>query len=120
MTTVGRSRGAAIDIGEVAAPPFVRLPVPQAFFAAIAEAQHAVQSGLEPPAPSSSAAAAHALEHGMPPLNRYTWTPDRDFRAITARLAAAMAGSAMPATAEASRHLVATADDRLLDRWTTD
>jgi len=143
MTTVGKSRGAAIDIGDVAAPPFVRLPLPQAmfadraarlrvlasdhaladalaFFAAIAEAQHTVQGGLEPPAPSSSAAAAQALEHGMPPLNRYTWTPDRDFRAIAARLAAAMAGCAMPASAEVSRHMVAAADDRLLDRWATD
>ena len=103
MTTVGKSQGAAIDIGEVAAPPFVRLPVPQtmfaeraarlrtlasshaladalAFFAAIAEAQHAVQSTLAPPAPAAPATVAQALEHGMPPLNRYTWTPDRGFR----------------------------------------
>jgi FdhE protein len=78
MTIVGKSQGAAIDIGEVAAPPFVRLPVPQtmfaeravrlrtlasshaladalAFFAAIAEAQHAVQSTLAPPAPAAPA-----------------------------------------------------------------
>jgi FdhE protein len=143
MSTVGKARGAAIDIGEVAAPPFVRLPVPQAmfaeratrlkvlasdhaladalaFFAAIAEAQHAVQSGLEPPAPSPSAAVAQALEHGMPPLNRYTWAPDRDFRTITQRLASEMAGCAMPASAEASRGMAASADDDLLDRWATD
>jgi FdhE protein len=143
MTTVGKSRGAAIDIGEVAAPPFVRLPVPEvmfaeratrlralvpghaladalAFFAAIAEAQHAVQSRLAPPAPSSSAAVAQALEHGMPPFNRYTWTPDQDFRDLAERLAAELAGSAMPASAEASRRLVASVDDAVRDRWATD
>jgi FdhE protein len=143
MTTVGKSRGAAIDIGEVAAPPFVRLPVPEAmfvaraarlralavghaladalaFFAVIAEAQHAIQGDLEPSAPSSSGALAQALEHGMPPLNRYTWTSDRDFRAIAQRLAVALGGAAMPASAEVARGMVASADDRQLDGWATD
>jgi FdhE protein len=143
MTTVGKSRGAAIDIGEVAAPPFVRLPVPQtmfaeraarlrtlasehaladalAFFAAIAEAQHAVQRTQTPPAPSASAMATQALEHGMPPLNRYTWTPDRDFRAIAARCASELAGCAMPASAEVARGMVASADAVLLNQWATD
>jgi FdhE protein len=143
MTTVGKSRGAAIDIGEVAAPPFVRLPVPHAifaergarlrvlasdhaladalaFFARIAEAQHAVQSHLAAPAPSSSAAVTQALEHGMPPLNRYTWKPDRDFRDIAERLAAELAGCAMPASADVARRMVASADQALLDRWATD
>jgi FdhE protein len=143
MTTVGKSQGAAIDIGEVAAPPFVRLPVPQtmfaeravrlrtlasshaladalAFFAAIAEAQHAVQSTLAPPAPAAPATVAQALEHGMPPLNRYTWTPDRGFREIATRLASELAGCAKPGSAEASRRMVADADDGLLDRWATD
>jgi FdhE protein len=143
MTTVGKSRGAAIDIGEVAVPPFVRLPVPQtmfaerasrlrglasghaladalAFFAAIAEAQHAVQGALRSPEPLSPGSLAQALEHGMPPLNRYTWTPDPVFRDIAARLAAALAGCTKPASAEMARHMVASADDHLLDRWATE
>jgi FdhE protein len=143
MTTVGKSRGAAIDIGEVAAPPFVRLPVPEvifaeraarlrallpghaladalAFFAAIVEAQHVVQGALQLPEPSSSAAVAQALEHGMPPLNRYTWSPDQGFRAIARGLAAELSGSAKPPPAEASRRLVASVDDALLGRWATD
>lgn len=143
MTTVGKARGAAIDIGEVAAPPFVRLPVPQAmfaeraarlrdlasghtlaealaFFAAIAEAQHAVQSGLEPPVPASAEVLAQALEHGMPPLNRYAWTPDRGFRDIARGLASELAGCAKPASAEASRCMVTGAEDHLLDRWASE
>jgi FdhE protein len=143
MTTVGKSRGAAIDIGEVAAPPFVRLPVPPtmfaeraarlrtlvsghalgdalAFFAAIAEAQHAVQSTLAPPLPAAAATVAQALEHGMPPLNRYTWTPDRDFRAIAAWIASELVGCAMPASAEVARSMVASADDAQLDQWATE
>jgi FdhE protein len=143
MTTVGKSRGAAIDIGEVAAPPFVRLPVPQAmfaeraarlrdlasghalaealaFFASIAEAQHAVQSGLEPSVPSSAEGLALALDHGMPPLNRYAWTPDRGFRDIARGLASELAGCAKPASAEAARCMVTSAEDGLLDRWATD
>jgi formate dehydrogenase accessory protein FdhE len=143
MTTVGKSQGAAIDIGEVAAPPFVRLPVPQtmfaerasrlrtlasghaladalAFFAAIAEAQDAVQNTLAPSAPAGSATVVQALEHGMPPLNRYTWTPDRDFGAIAARSARGLAGCAMPASAEVARAMVAGADDAQLDRWAAD
>jgi FdhE protein len=143
MSTVGKSRGAAIDIGEVAAPSFVRLPVPEtmfaeraarlrglvsdhalagalSFFASVAEAQHAVQGGLDLPAACSCAGVARAMEHGMPPLNRYTWVPDRAFRDLVARLAAELAGVAMPASAEGARRTVASADDDLLDRWATD
>jgi FdhE protein len=140
MTTVGKSRGAAIDIGEVAAPPFVRLPVPQTmfaeraarlrvlaadhaladalvFFAAVADVQHAMQGDLEPPALCSSKALAQALAHGMPPLNRYTWKPDRDFRHLAAQLASRLTDCAMPASAEVARGMAASADDAQLDRW---
>jgi formate dehydrogenase maturation protein FdhE len=70
-----------------------------------------------PPAPE---AVALGLDHAMSPLNRYTWTPDPAFHRITARLVSELAGCAKPASTEASRRMVASADDRMLDQWATD
>jgi FdhE protein len=89
------------------------------FYATIAEAQHAVQGDLQSSEPLSPGTLAQALEHGMPPLNRYTWMPDQAFRNITARLAAALADCTKLTSAETARHMVASADDHLLDRWAT-
>src|SRR5262245_20979310 len=80
-------------IGDVAVPPFVRLPDPTTLFAAravrlqtlgesnrlgpylrflaaLCECQHRAQAGLPEPQLPVSGARARSREHGMPPLSR--------------------------------------------------
>src|SRR5262245_20335604 len=93
MSSAGTPRHDPVPIGEVAAPPFVRLPDPQSLFrtraerfallardsklapylrfmADLAEVQHRVQGGLPEPDMPEADAIVHAREFGMPPLNR--------------------------------------------------
>jgi FdhE protein len=94
MTQVGTLQHDPIPIGEIAKPPFAKLPNPAAMFARraerlkslaaaheldsylvfladLSEAQHRIQDGL--PNPDANAA-ARARQFGMPPLDRPRFT----------------------------------------------
>ena len=101
-------------IGEVAAPPFARLPDPHQIFidralrlralaagseigpylrflADLAELQYRIQDDLPEPAMPDEAALARARTHGMPPLDRAGFTPDAAFAATFDRFTVAAA-----------------------------
>lgn len=109
MSEQGASARSPIPIGEVAKPPFVRLPEPQThfrlraqrfavlsqthelgpylrFMAGLAEAQHRVQEGLPEPEMPAPDAVERAREFGMPPLDRNRFTADAAFDATLDRL----------------------------------
>jgi FdhE protein len=109
MSEAGGSRHSAVPIGEVANPPFVRLPEPEThfrlraqrfavlsedhglrpylrFMAGLAEAQHRVQDGLPEPELPAADARARAKEFGMPPLDRGKFTADLAFETTLDRL----------------------------------
>lgn len=112
-------------IGEVAAPPFARLPDPLQLFvdralrlrtlaarseigpylrflSELAEMQYRIQDELPEPAMPDGAALARARTHAMPPLDRAGFAPDVAFEATFDRFTGAVAGIAMPpAAAEA-------------------
>jgi FdhE protein len=106
-------------IGDVAAPPFVRLPDPLALFAARARryralahghplspylhylaalsvCQHRLQDGLPEPEMPSAAARAQARDHGMPPLDRSRFTADAALETTLNRLFALAVEIDMP------------------------
>src|SRR5882757_8884856 len=122
MSEAGSSRHSAIPIGEVANPPFVRLPEPGThfrlraqrfavlsedhglrsylrFMAGLAEAQHRVQEGLPEPELPPADARARAKEFGMPPLDRNKFTADVAFETTLDRLFALATQIEMPASA---------------------
>ena len=93
MSQAGAPRHDPVPVGEVARPPFARLPDPVSLFrlraqrfavlafdhdlapylrflAGLSEAQHRVQDGLPGPDPPPADALARAREFGMPPLDR--------------------------------------------------
>jgi len=133
MTQVGAPRHDPIPIGDIAAPPFVRLPEPDSLFARRAErfrklagnhelrpyllfladlcaVQHGIQDGLptaELPPPD---VIARAREYGMPPLDRDRFTADAAWDATLDRLLAAIGTCEMPAPARAALHHVRAAD----------
>jgi FdhE protein len=137
MTQVGAPRHDPIPIGDIAAPPFVRLPEPDGLFARRAErfrtlaeghelkpyllflgdlcaVQHGIQDGLpaaELPAPD---VIARAREHGMPPLDRGRFTADAAWDLTLDRLLAAIDTCEMPAAAKAALHNVRGADPATL------
>ena len=112
-------------IGDVAAPPFARLPDPHQIFidralrlralaggseigpylrflSDLAELQYRIQDDLPEPALPDGTALARAQTHGMPPLDRTGFTPDAAFAATFDRFTGAAAEIAMPpAAAEA-------------------
>jgi FdhE protein len=111
-------------IGEVANPPFVRLPEPMTLFhgraarfrylaeghdlkpyllflAGIADAQHRAQDGLPSPVLPEADALNRAREFGMPALDRTRFAPDPTFERTLERLLAAVDG-AMPEEAKAA------------------
>src|SRR4051812_7818047 len=102
MSEAGAPQRGPIPIGEVANPPFVRLPEPQThfrlraqrfavlseghelrpylrFMAGLAEAQHRVQDGLPEPELPAADERDRAREFGMPPLDRNKFTADQVF-----------------------------------------
>jgi FdhE protein len=134
MTKGGAPRHDPIPIGEVAAPPFARLPEPEVLFerrgerlralavghelkpyllflAELCAIQHRIQEGLpaaDLPAPE---ALARARDHGMPPLDRGRFTSDAACDAVVDRLLAAAEGMhEMPASANAALRKVRAAD----------
>jgi FdhE protein len=133
MSQVGAPRHDPIPIGEIAKPPFVRLPDPTTLFAAraerlrfvaqthglgtyltflagLCEAQHAIQDGLPAVDRPSHEAIARARQHGMPPLDRGGFTADAAYNTTLARLLAAVDDIAMPAAARAALERTRIAD----------
>jgi FdhE protein len=138
MAQVGAPKHDPIPIGDVAAPPFVRLPAPDALFAhrgerfrALAHDHHlkpyllfladlcTVQHSIQDALPAAELPVADALdrarEFGMPPLDRNRFTADTACDATVARFLAAVGARAMPAAAEAALLKVQAAEPATLD-----
>src|SRR5262249_49741332 len=117
MTQVGAPRHDPIPIGEVAAPPFARLPDPGALFArrsarlraladghelkpyllswpALGSVQQAIQADLPAVVPPAAEVIARAREFAMPPLDRGRFTADAACEATFERLLPAAASCA--------------------------
>jgi FdhE protein len=122
-----------VPIGEIAAPPFVRLPDPLTLFARRAErfrelaaghelgpylrfladlsaCQHGIQHDLPEPELPAGDARELAYKHGMPAIDRSQLTADAALDATLDRLFAAAAGVNMPATARAALTRAGSAD----------
>ncbi len=119
MSKAGVPRHDPIPIGEIAAPPFLRLPDPFTLFtaraarfrtlaeghelgpylrflAALSDCQHHIQQDLPEPDMPADDAGARAREHGMPPLDRGHFTADAALNATLDRLFAVAAEIDMP------------------------
>lgn len=115
-------RGGAIPIGEVANPPFVRLPDPASLFrqraqrflqlsqghelgpylyflAGLSEAQHRIQDGLPEPQLPAADAIERAHQFEMPPLARDQFAKNAVFDTTLDRLLALAPEIEMPNTA---------------------
>jgi FdhE protein len=133
MSKAGAPRHDPIPIGEIAAPPFVRLPDPLTLFAtrslrfrtlaeshqlgpyllflaAISECQHRIQKDLPEPDLPADDARARAREHAMPPLDRTRFMADAAFDATLDRLLALAATIDMPDNARAAIERAISAD----------
>src|ERR1700676_4959571 len=125
MAKAGASRHDPIPIGDVAKPPFARLPEPEVLFmrraerfrtladghelksyllflAGLCAVQHGIQNGLPPAELPPPDALARAREHGMPPLDRSRFTADAALDATLDRLLALAATIDMPDDARAA------------------
>jgi FdhE protein len=133
MSTTGTPRHDPIPIGNIAEPPFARLPDPLTLFAARAErfralaeghtlapflrflaalsdVQHRLQEGLPEPEMPAQDVVARAREHAMPPLDRSHFTADAAFDATLERLLAMSRDIEMPAVAKEALARVTGAD----------
>lgn len=133
MSQVGAPKHDPIPIGEIAKPPFVRLPDPRSLFAGRAQrllaladghelrpyllflaglcsAQHRIQDGLPAVEGPSADVLARAREFGMPALDRSRFTADCACNATLSRLLAAAEGIAMPEAARAALIRTTSAD----------
>jgi FdhE protein len=133
MSKAGAPRHDPIPIGEIAAPPFVRLPDPLTLFAtrslrfrtlaeghqlgpyllflaAISECQHRIQKDLPEPDLPADDSREMAREHAMPPLDRTRFTVDAALDATLDRLLALAATIDMPDNARAALGRVRDAD----------
>jgi len=133
MSDVGAPRAAPIPIGDPAVPPFARLPDPLALFARrsarfralapghalesylvflaeLSAVQHGVQDGLAPVEMPEPDALALAREHGMPPLDRSGFTPDRAADITLERVLAGCGVCTMPAAAREALGKIGGAD----------
>src|SRR5215467_13199468 len=125
MSKAAAPWGDPIPIGEVAAPPFVRLPDPLTLFiaraarfrvvatshvlgpylrflAGLSECQHLLQDGLPEPEIPAADARVRARHHGMPALDPSRFTADSALDTTLDRLFAAAAEIDMPETARAA------------------
>lgn len=121
-------------IGNIAKPPFVRLPDPATLFtdraerfrtlaqghelspyltflAGICDAQARIQDGLPLPDPISTEQLARAKDHKMPPLDRGSFVIDAVYTETFARLLDALENLAMPPQAQAALARVRAADE---------
>jgi FdhE protein len=119
MTQVGGGRHEPVPIGEVATPPFVKLPDPArlfadraarfafvarnhalepylSFLAGLCDCQHRILDGLPEPDRPAAAALALAREHAMPPLDRHRFKTEPAFDATLDRLIALSEAIDMP------------------------
>lgn len=133
MSKVGAIEPDPSLIGNVAKPPFARLPDPLQIFvdrtqrlrtlsqdhalgdylrflAALSEAQYRIQQDLPEPEMPGAAALARAGEHKMPPLDRGRFTVDAALDATLDRLLSLAASIAMPASARAALERVTAAE----------
>src|SRR5262247_2734249 len=133
MTQVGAPRHDPIPIGDVATPPYVRLPDPATLFAQRAQrmralasghelkpyllfladlcaVQHGIQGGLVTAELPDGDALARAREYGMPPLDRSRFTSDGACDATLERLLGTLATCDMPAPAAAALRRAGAAD----------
>jgi FdhE protein len=138
MSKAGTPRHDPVPIGEVAEPPFVRLPDPRQvfadrarrfaalasghqlasfllFLAALCEAQHQAQDGVPEPELPPADAIARAREFGMPPLDRNRFTASAEFDAGFGRLLALAESIDKPAAAAEALARVASADTAMRD-----
>jgi FdhE protein len=133
MSKVGTPRHDAVPIGEVAEPPFARLPDPSTLFQARAErfqalstqhelapflrflagissCQHQLQDGLPDADLPADEDRERAREHAMPPLDRGRFTADAAFDATLGRLLQLAEAVEMPEPARAALDRVIAAD----------
>lgn len=136
MSETGAIKPDPTMIGNVAEPPFVRLPEPTTLFAAravrflalaeghqlgpylsflsrLSDAQHRLQDGL--PEPDMPADDVRAREHAMPPLDRGHFTSDAALDATFDRLFLLAADIDMPDTARAALARVRASDGAARD-----
>ncbi len=122
MSKAGVPRYDPVPIGEVAAPPFARLPEPYSLFrvradrfaalagghklgpylrlmGALASLQHDIQDGLPEPRLPSEDARERARDFAMPPLDRQRFRADDAFEATFERLMSRAASIEMPEAA---------------------
>jgi FdhE protein len=133
MSKAGTPRHDPVPIGEVAEPPFVRLPDPSRIFAeraqrfaalasnhplasyllflsALCEVQHRAQEGVPAPELPPADAIARAREFGMPPLDRNRFTAGAEFNAAFDRLLRLAQAIEKPAAAAEALARVVGAD----------
>jgi FdhE protein len=133
MTQASAPTHDPIPIGEIAKPPFARLPDPLAMFARraarlkvlannhqlgsyllflgnLSEAQHRIQDGLPAAELPPLGTIERAREFRMPPLDRIRFVPDKAMDATWERLMALAAAVAMPDNARIALDRVSTAD----------
>jgi FdhE protein len=133
MSKAGPPRHDPVPIGEVAEPPFVRLPDPTRIFAeraerfaalasnhplasyllflaALCEAQHKAQDGAPAPELPPADAIARAREFNMPPLDRNRFTASAEFDATFGRLLGLAEAIEKPVAATEALARVAGAD----------
>ena len=138
MTKVSVPLHEPIPIGDVATPPFVRLPDPATFFkvrgerfktlarghqlgpylhflAGLADVQHRIQSELADADLPDTESLRRAREFGMPPLDRSRFTADPALESALDNLLALAAAIDMPPAAAAALARVTGADDPLRD-----
>ena len=133
MSKAGAPRHDPVPIGEVATPPFARLPDPLSLFharaerflslarghelapylrflAALAETQHHIQGGSAEPELPESDAIARAHEFGMPPLDRNQFVTDPAIETTLDRLFAQARELDMPEPARDALVRLASSD----------
>jgi FdhE protein len=133
MSKVGEVEPDPSVIGNVAKPPFVRLPDPLqifidrtqrlrtlsqghplgdylGFLAALSEAQYRIQDALPEPELPGADVLARAHEHTMPPLDRSRFTVDAALEETLNRLLSLAESIEMPALARGALDRLAAAD----------
>lgn len=138
MSKVGTPRHDPVPIGQIAEPPFARVPDPGSLFALradrfravardhklapyllflaeLAQAQHRIQDDLPAPDMPAAEERERAREFGMPPLDRSRFTADAAFDLTLDRLLSAARDIDMPAPALAALSGAADADQAVRD-----
>jgi FdhE protein len=133
MSKAGTPRPDPTMIGDIAEPPFARLPDPGILFetrakrfralaqghslgpylqflAALSDCQHRLQYSLPEPDMPAAADVKRAREHAMPPLDRNRFTADAALDATFDRLFSLAAEIEMPDSARAALERVRGAD----------